>query len=356
MVVFASQNVIKDPPFTKLEILSCRNLFIYLDSKLQDNLLSMFHYSLNSDGILLLGSAETNGDQSNLFSVIDSKLRIYQRSSSSVEKDLLDFPVQFAEIRPALIENQKLIPVKAEDNLQSLVGQLLLQQFLPSSALVNSQGDMLYLIGNTGKYLAPAAGKANMNIFAMARDGIREELPGAFRKAIQNHEKVVLRSVKVGTNGGTLLVNLTVQQIESPLSLKGNIMVIFADALVEQKSSKFKKGKTCDIVAQKELELELQRVKEDLQTTLEEMQTSQEELKSANEELQSANEELTTSKEEMQSLNDELHTVNAELQAKVNFYALTSVALIQFKLCLSCVFFLLHFNIFPYNTFVYSNS
>ena len=323
MIVFAPQNVIKHPSFTKLDIISCRNLLIYLDTDLQKKLLALFHYSLNLRGILILGSAETNGSQTDLFSVIDSKLRIYQRSGGIKTDDLFDFPSALIHAMPGNTEIQK--PVNVTENLQYLTDQLLLQQFSPASVLVTNQGDILYITGSTGKYLEPAAGKANMNLFAMAREGLRNELPATFRKAVHNYDKLVLPNISIVANGRTSLVNVTVQQIENPMQLRGKILVIFRDMPeAEFMPSKSGKGKARHPAINDGLELELQGVKELLQSTREEMQTSQEELKSTNEELQSTNEELqstneelTTSKEEMQSLNEELHTVNIELQSKI---------------------------------------
>jgi two-component system CheB/CheR fusion protein len=161
----------------------------------------------------------------------------------------------------------------------------------------------------------------------MAREGLRHELPGAFRKAMHNYDAVVVHNIKIGTNGGTQFVDLTVQKIENPPAIRGLIMIVFTDvpAIIKLTEPSVKTGKSSGGGQLKELELELQRSHEDLQSTREEMQTSQEELKSTNEELQSTNEELqstneelTTSKEEMQSLNEELQTVNAELQSKVS--------------------------------------
>jgi two-component system CheB/CheR fusion protein len=324
MVVFASQNVIKDPPFTKLDILSCRNMLIYMDSDLQQKLLALFHYSLNHKGVLLLGSAETNGYTKDLFDTINTKLRIYQSSGSQKAEELFNFPSSFAQTKKTFKEDQS--KTKIPDNIQILTDDLLLQQFSPASVLVTRQGDILYLTGNTGKYLTMAAGKANMNIFTMARQGLRNELPIAFRKVMQNHEKLILHNIKVGNNGGTQITDVTIQQIESPMALKGNIIVIFSDVPVEnQQTERQKKENITDLALQPEFEKEIHRLNEELQITQEEMQTSQEELKSTNEELQSSNEELqstneelTTSKEEMQSLNEELHTVNAELLSKVD--------------------------------------
>ncbi|MCX6306093.1 MAG: PAS domain-containing protein [Bacteroidetes bacterium] len=213
------------------------------------------------------------------------------------------------------------------ENLHSLADQILLQRFAPASVLVNGKGDIIYITGRTGKYLEPVAGKANWNIHAMAREGLRHDLPGAFRKAMQHFDPVVLRNMKVGTNGGTQFVDVTVQRIESPESIRGLVMVVFTDvpAMIahETVSAKIRKGASSGKI--KELELKLHRSYEDMQSTREEMQTSQEELKSTNEELQSTNEELqstneelTTSKEEMQSLNEELQTINIELRSKVS--------------------------------------
>jgi len=324
MVLFAPQNVIKDPPFTKLDILSCRNLLIYMDTELQKKLLTLFHYSLNNGGMLILGSAETNGTQNDLFSTVNAKFRIYQRSGIPKTQELFDFPSSFTRSKQGIVENQP--SAKVADSIQVLTDQLLLQQFSPASVLLTDKGDILYITGSTGKYLEPAAGKANMNIFAMAREGLRNELPTAFRSAMKNFNKVVLRDIKVETDHAIQYVDVTIQQIEKPLTLKGKILMIFANvpnlgvAAIKQKRTNITGS---DL--QNEWETELQRVNEELQSLREEMQTSQEELQSTNEEmqstneeLQSANEELTTSKEEMQSLNEELHTVNAELQNKID--------------------------------------
>jgi two-component system, chemotaxis family, CheB/CheR fusion protein len=327
MVVFAPHNVIKDPPFTKLDILSCRNLLIYLDAGLQQKLLSLFHYSLNDSGILVLGSAETQGGQNDFLKPVDTKLRIYQRSGFAKTDELLNFPSSFSLSKQSPNDNKFLM--KVSDNLQMLTDQLLLQHFSPSSVLVTDKGDILYITGSTGKYLEPAAGKANMNVFAMAREGLRNELPMAFRKAMQNYEKVVLPKIKFPGNGVPQYANVSIQQIEKPLALKGRILIIFNDITPEEQSKpKTKSQKSTAVVMQAELELELQQLKEELQSTREEMQTSQEELKSTNEELQSTNEELqstneelTTSKEEMQSLNEELQTVNIELQIKIDDFS-----------------------------------
>lgn len=217
--------------------------------------------------------------------------------------------------------------MKPAANLQTLADQLLLQHFSPPAVLVNDKGDILYISGRTGKYLEPAAGKANWNIFAMAREGLRFDLGSAFQKAVRHKEAITLKGLKVGENGGTQTVDVTVQAIEEPEALRGMVMIVFTDVAAppEKKATGRSRNSPAGSARVLELEQELQQVREELQTTREEMQSSQEELKSTNEELQSTNEELqstneelTTSREEMQSLNEELQTVNAEQQSKMD--------------------------------------
>jgi two-component system CheB/CheR fusion protein len=324
MVVFATQDVIKDPPFTKLDILTCRNMLIYMEADLQNKLMALFNYSLKPGGIMILGSAETLGNGSEGFEVLDAKLKIFKRSLIPRGSRLLDFPSAFSIINKT--KPQMNSPKKIVENIQTLADQILLQQFSPASVLVNDKGDIIYITGRTGKYLEPVAGKANWNIYAMLREGLRIVFPATFQKALKTYEPLKINNVKV-EDGKVSYVNIIIQRLEKPETIKDMILVVFNDVpeIVESKiknSTSLSKGIN---LQQKELELELNQCYDDLQTVREEMQTSQEELKSTNEELQSTNEELqstneelTTSKEEMQSLNEELQTVNSELQNKVN--------------------------------------
>jgi two-component system CheB/CheR fusion protein len=325
MVTFATQNVVMDPPFTKLDILICRNLLIYLTPELQKKLLPLFHYSLNPGGVLFLGSAETTGAFTDLFAPLNIKSRLFRRRESVLPAEPLAFPASFVPARPGV--PKELTMLKPATNLQSLADQLLLQLFSPPAVLVNDKGDILYISGRTGKYLEPAAGKANWNIFAMAREGLRFDLGNAFQKAIRQKEAITVKGLKVGEGGGAQTVDVTVQAIEEPETLRGMVMIVFTDVAtpVEKKAPSRSRTIPSDNARVLELELELQEFREELSTTREEMQSSQEELKSTNEELQStneelqsANEELTTSREEMQSLNEELQTVNAEQQSKMD--------------------------------------
>jgi two-component system CheB/CheR fusion protein len=222
--------------------------------------------------------------------------------------------------------NHSSIQTKVPDNVKAFTDQLLVEQFSPASVLVTPQGDILYLTGNIGKYLTPTAGKVNMNLFAMVNEGLRNNLPVAFRKALNSNEKIVIGYDHKGQNGEIHPTELTIQQIEKPSMLKNKVLLVFNDIADEKlKPPKPKKREHIDILMHDEIKFELQNLKEELESTREEMQTSQEELKSANEELQSTNEELqstneelTTSKEEMQSLNEELQTVNIEMQSRID--------------------------------------
>jgi two-component system CheB/CheR fusion protein len=328
MVVFAPQSLIMDPPFTKLDILSCRNLLIYLTTEMQKKLIPLFHYSLTRGGILILGSAETIGSFTDLFTPLKNKLRIYRREESALRPEPIEFPASFAPPLPAGTEAR---PAPTPHlSLQSVADQLILERFAPPTVLVNDKGNILYVSGRTGKYLEPAAGKANWNIFAMAREGLRYELTNAFHKVIEQGGSVTVRELKVGTNGGKQYVDITVQRLEEPEALRGLVIIMFNDVSAPLETTKpgrpGKAGKTpAQSARQEELERKYQQARMEAQTIREEMQTSQEELRSTNEEmqstneeLQSTNEELTTSKEEMQSLNEELQTVNSELQGKVD--------------------------------------
>lgn len=324
MIVFAPHDVIKDPPFTKLDILTCRNMLIYMEPQLQNKLIMLFNYSLKPGGIMVLGTAETIASSIKGFDVIDSKLKIFKRTSKVVIPEFTNFPSSFSQVKRLTTDTMK--ETKVVENIQILADQILLQRFSPASLLVNNKGDIIYITGRTGKYLEPVAGKANWNIHAMAREGLRNELPAAFRKALQSFDPIKIENVKIVENETEYFVNLTLQQIESPEALRGMIMLVFNDVTknILSDTDTLKPKKQGVSGKQKELEAELIRCKEDLNSTREEMQTSQEELKSTNEELQSTNEELqstneelTTSKEELQSLNEELQTVNTELQSKL---------------------------------------
>jgi two-component system CheB/CheR fusion protein len=319
MVIFAPQNIIADPPFTKLDLVCCRNLLIYLTPELQHKLLPIFHYGLNPGGFLFLGSAEAVGSFTNLFAPLAGTTRLYRRVDTAPSTQPIEFPSTLAPARPG----PRAGPLDQKTDLQTLADQLLLQKYSPAAALTNDKGDILYISGRTGRHLEPAAGKANWNIFAMAREGLRYELTTAFKKALRQKETVTLKNISVGTDDEKHVVNVTVQPLSGPNALHGMVMIVFAD--VAARPNKKTTGKPRgDATRLAELKQELQHARREVESMREEMQTSQEELKSANEELQSTNEELTTSEEELQSMNEELHTVNHELRNRLDEFTRTS--------------------------------
>lgn len=331
MVTLATQNVLRDPPFTKLDILLCRNLLIYLGPELQKRLLPLFHYSLNPGGILFLGAAETAGGQPGLFTPLPGKTRLYRRREALVPLAAMPFPASRPGDRkgapPAMA-----VPRPVPD-LQALADQVLLQRFAPAAVLVNGEGDILFVSGRTGKYLEPAAGKANWNVFAMACEGLRQELPAAFRQAVRDGGLTHRRGVRLGTGDEAPRADVTIQALADPAPLHGTVMIVFSDVATpstpaDGPSRKAGSSRSPRALAlQRELDearAALQSLRGEMHAMHEEMQTSQEELKSTNEELQSTNEEfqstneeLTTAKEEMQSMNEELQTVNAEQAARM---------------------------------------
>ncbi|MBU4262034.1 MAG: PAS domain-containing protein [Proteobacteria bacterium] len=326
MVTFATHNVTCDPPFTKLDILICRNLLIYLRPELQKKLLPLFSYSLNPGGVLFLGSAETVGTATDTLVPFNIKSRLFRRYESVLPAEPLVLSPSFIPVRPGF--PKELSTLQPAANLQTLADQLLLQQFSPPAVLVSDKGDILYISGRTGKYLEPAAGKANWNIYAMAREGLQFDLGIAFEKALRQNETITVKNVRVGEEADRQAVTITVKAIEKPAALRGMVMIVFTDVdlpPLEKKAPGRSRIASSGNARVLELEQNLQQQREALQATREEMQSSQEELKSANEELQSTNEELqstneelTTSREEMQSMNEELQVVNAEQLSKMD--------------------------------------
>jgi len=328
MVIFAEQNLIADPPFTKLDLLLCRNLLIYLDAELQKSLIPLFHYSLVPGGVLVLGTSETIGSNNDLLSAYAGSGKMYQRKGTAMTPSSSDFPAMLAKSAHRVVPHYPSAATpQFTASLQSQAEALLLKSYAPAAVLTTRSGDIVYISGKTGKYLEPAAGKANLNVFAMAREGLNGVLNVTFGQAVRQCRAVVTRGVKVGENGGTQYVDLTVQPLTEPPGLQGMVLVVFSEGLVPavvEVSVKPKRGGVAaNHIAALEAKLQqaeeaLQIAREEMQTSQEELQSTNEELQSTNEELQSTNEELTTSKEEMQSMNEELQTVNQELVGKVD--------------------------------------
>lgn len=330
MAVFAPQNVIKDPPFTKLDFLSCRNLLIYLNADLQKRLMRIFHYAIKPGGFLFLGPSESIGEFDDLFETVDKKWKIFRCKDTSPAA----YPLP---AMPAAIEDTARVNADSpgyhlpqaktrESRISTLIEREMLNQFCPASVVVNDRGDMIHVHGRTGDYLEMAEGHVRTNVLDMARKGLTHELGSALRKLAAGTKEVNRSKVRLKTNVGYSLIDLQVRRIENPESIRGLNMITFRPS-PQQAESESKDGADTSVLEPGRLEtmeLELKHARETNQAGLEELETSNEELKSTNEELQSTNEELQstneeleTSKEEMHSLNEELTTVNCELQSKV---------------------------------------
>ena len=324
MIVFAVQNVIKDAPFTKLDLVSCRNFLIYVEPELQNRLVPLFHYSLRPGGILFLGSSESVGRFSDLFAPLDKKWKFFESKGTSPAQAIVALPwaPEFT-VRGAGEDEKKV----KKPGISELTQRLLLNTFAPPTVVVDSKGEILYIHGQTGKYLEPAAGPANLNLLNMTREGLRFELRSALHNVVAKKKEVRYNGLKVKANGGEFEVNLIIRPLLDAEGMQNLILVTFEEppsVILKQPTVKERRSSGRYQRRLEDLDQELMHTKETLQTTVEEMQSSNEELKSANEELQSTNEELQstneeleTSKEELQSVNEELVTVNSELQAKI---------------------------------------
>ncbi|MGZ5013058.1 MAG: chemotaxis protein CheB [Methylobacter sp.] len=327
MLVFATHNVITDPPFTKLDLISCRNLLIYFGPELQKKILPAFHYSLKEDGIIFLGPSETTGQSDHFFTVLDKKWKIFRRSNLA---GAMPRSLNLHKAVNPIINNDVKIPniiQKTEElSMLQLVEAILKHSSAPPCAIIDEKNNIIYVHGKLGKYLEPAEGKFSVNIVDMIRHGLKVELISAITQATQTKKKVQKKARSIQQDGSQIGVNMTVIPTLEQSFTPGLMMVTFEDTLEETllKQAKLQSlpATTKEIEA---LQRQLDFTKENLQTTIEELETSNEELRSTNEELQSTNEELQstneeleTSKEELQSLNEEAVTVNAELQSRID--------------------------------------
>jgi len=324
LVVFAPQNLLVDPPFTRIDILCCRNLLIYLNAETQKRLLPLMHYALNPGGLLILGTAEGIGGFDHLFSALDKMSRVFQRRELLEQPRLEMLASVLPHRRVRVAEPEK--PGVPDMDMTYAAQRALLDYYGPPAVVVNAEGDILYVNGRTGKYLEPASGKVNNNVFAMAREGLREEIGAALHNAATRKSTITTKGVRIKSNGGFTIIDLTVRPLADPAARRGMLLVVFEETTAGQAETAAENGPkpSGQAAPATELEDELCHARERLQAATEEMEVTQEELRSANEELQSnneelqsANEELNSSQEELQSLNEEMQTVNAELQMKI---------------------------------------
>jgi two-component system CheB/CheR fusion protein len=317
--IFARQNVTKDPPFSRLDLVSCRNLMIYLGAVLQRKVMSVFHYSLQQSGYLLLGNSETIGSFGDLFSVVDRKHKIYQKRPAS-NRLTIDF-------EPAAPRERSEKVRMSEENVSSTnvfreADRVMLSRYSPPGVLIDENMEVVQFRGRTSKFLEPPSGAASFNVLKMAREGLLAELRAAIIASRKRDEPVRREGISVKTDGAALLVNLEVISFGTEGKDRFQL-VLFEEAPEPQSAGPGRRNKAAtaeETSGVTRLKRELEATREYLQSIIEEQEAMNEELRSANEEiqssneeLQSTNEELETAKEELQSSNEELTTLNEEL-------------------------------------------
>lgn len=324
IVVFSTQNLISDPPFSKVDLISCRNLLIYLDLSIQKKIIPLFHYALRDRGFLYLGNSESIGQFEDSFETISKQSRIYRRKNYSLDSKF-EFPLiptRRTEIKLMHTDFQEKEPVI---NLAKLVQQELIQEYAPASVLINKAHKILYNFGNTVEYFKYPTGTPTIDLLSVVREGLLVHLRPAFYKALRDNTVVTIANAWVKRNS----IDYPVKILIKPIPLKEKKETLLLVSFFESSLKEIPSFNPTDVQPEEEsyvkhLEYELKRAKDELQDTTEGMENSNEELKasneeimSMNEELQSSNEELETSKEELQSLNEELNTVNNQLQEKI---------------------------------------
>ncbi len=322
MCTFSEHSLIKDPPFSMLDLVSCRNVLIYLGSDLQKKLVPLFHYALKPGGFLLLGPSESLAAHSELFTPVDAKARLFRRNEG-VPRPPVEFPLTGRTDRPPASPAHEETPPMTPQPFSHAFERMILEEYAPPSAVVNEQGDILYLAGRAGRYLQVAAGVPSNNAFDLAEGRLRVALRTALASAVRNRGIAVRDRVPLNVDGDPQLVRITAR----PLPGVAPDTRLYAIVLqgVSPDGDTAGDGDAATVSEEsivEELENELRTTRLDLQSALQELETANEELKSANEELvstneelQSANEELQTSKEELQSANDELHSKVLELDS-----------------------------------------
>lgn len=325
MVVFAVQNLIMDPPFSRLDLITCRNLLIYLEPETQKRIFPLFHYALNPHGYLFLGNAETTGNFVDYFKTLDRRNKIYQKKETA--------QAGIGDIKFRVFPGNHTVPshlsIKKEESklgLKKWTENALLDFFSPACVVTDEKFNVLYVQGHTSDYLEPPTGEVTNNVVKMARNRIKMKLSSALRKATSQMTQVQLTSLKYMSNNIEHKIRLTVKPFHNVMGGQTLILIVFEDLPLESKEKKEHTSASSGVnedlrIAELEQELQLKEnyilsTFDDLETANQEVKLVNQDLMSANEELQSTNEELETSKEELQSINEELTTVNTEVQRK----------------------------------------
>ncbi|WP_342165466.1 CheR family methyltransferase [Methylobacterium sp. SD21] len=322
MCIFSQHSIIKDAPFSRLDLISCRNLLIYLDADLQSRVIPLFHFSLKPDGTLFLGNSENVSRHTDLFAAIDGRSRIFRRRETGTRM-LPDFPFSAPDRRigPAVIVEERTRPITATLHQRA---ERLAERYAPAYVITDAAYNVLHFSGRTGRYIDPAGGVATLNLLQLAHPDLRLDLRAALTKAGETAQTVQVDGLQVGQNGESRSVDLVVEPMQDNPNARGYFVLFKDGGLVTAAGRDSAADVAGGLEHIRRLEAELGITRERLQATIEELESTNEELKSSNEEyqslneeLQSTNEELQTSKEEQQSINEELTTVNGELGHRV---------------------------------------
>ncbi|MFE1597641.1 CheR family methyltransferase [Methylobacterium sp. ID0610] len=323
MCIFSQHSIVKDAPFSRIDLISCRNLLIYLDAELQNQVVPLLHFALKPQGVLFLGSSESVSRHPKLFTSVGGRSRIFRRLETGVRM-LPNFPFatasQLAGSPPAIDIDQRL---RAEASLTRRAERFA-ERYAPAYVIVDASYNVLHFSGRTGRYIDPAGGVASLNLLQLAHPDLRLDLRNALTKAAEEERTIQVENLRIGQNGHSLVIGLVVEPIPEKPGTPHGFFVLFRDGL-RLPAEKADAAPSQQHEHTQRLEAELRTTRDRLQATNEELETTNEELKASNEEyqalneeLQAANEELQTSKEELQSINEELTTVNGELGHRVH--------------------------------------
>lgn len=320
MVIFATHNLIKDPPFSKIDLISCRNLMIYFQTIMQKKVLSSFGFSLNTDGYLFLGSSESIGDLSNYFTVIDNKWKIYKSNEKIMHPILDDIYIPSIANRRFPVFQDKRAKFTSEDELFESINKNLFNDYVPPSIVINDKYELVHVFKDVNRFMKIPSGKVSLNILNMVPNELSVAMGTAIHRALKDNSEIVYKDVVFKKDDDTITLNLIVKMFKHDKTKNNLMLVIFEETQTDSPKASY--SEYFDIgsnVNQRMLDMEgeLKYTKENLQATIEELETSNEELQATNEELIASNEELQSTNEELQSVNEELYTVNSEYQSKI---------------------------------------
>jgi len=330
MCIFAPHNLLKDPPFSRMDVISCQNVLIYLESTPQNKIMHAFHYALKPSGFLLLGKSETIGSATDLFEQVSKQHKVYTKRLVTPSGQFDFIMHNYPTVEPLEDDGKPTPPISKEPDLEKETDRLLLSRYVPASVLVNKDLEILRFRGSTSRFLEPASGRASLHLLKMIKEDIAFDLRTVIHRAKKEGRTAKKEGVLLGTNGGTQEIAIEVVPIKGS-GHENFFLIIFKEngapssPVLPSSKAKAKDDKKPGSPERRILSLESQLketkdtikvITEDFEATREELQSANEEVLSSNEELQSINEELETSKEELQSTNEELTTINEELQIR----------------------------------------